>query len=109
LQDIIVPNAEASPSVAAKRSIARVVLTVAAVLSAIGLDDEAPLYASKIDYVRRDRMLTPEAPAEPIVAQSFPKRSFCLRHSAAQAASPSDHRVAASHLRTSSRLPDNPA
>ena len=77
LQDIMVPEAEDSPSVAAKHSIARVVLAVAAVLSAIGLDDEAPLNASKIDYVRRDRMLTPETPAERIAARSFPKRSFC--------------------------------
>jgi hypothetical protein len=47
LQDLVVLEAEKSPSVAPKRSIARVVLAVAAVLSAVGRDDEAPFNASK--------------------------------------------------------------
>jgi hypothetical protein len=72
-------------------------ITGAAMLSTVGFDDESRFDASKIHYIRRNRMLPSEAPAELVLSERIQKQPLRVRRVPPQTASASDHRGTASH------------
>jgi hypothetical protein len=72
-------------------------ITGAAMLSTVGLDDEPCFDTSKVIYIRRYRMLASEAPAELVLPEHIPKEPLRFRRAPTQTASASDHRGTASH------------
>jgi hypothetical protein len=72
-QYIVVPEAEDSPALSCKMSVARFVAQGVGVLSAIDFDDHTCVDAGEIDDVGRNRMLTAESPsAELVIAKAGP-------------------------------------
>jgi hypothetical protein len=66
-------------------------------LSTVGFDDEPRFHTSKVHYIRRNRMLPSEAPAELVLSERIPKQPLRVRRVPPQTASASDHRGTASH------------
>jgi len=66
-------------------------------LSTVGFDDEPRFHTSKVYYIRRNRMLPSEAPAELVLPERIPKQPLRFRRVPTQTASASDHSGTASH------------
>ena len=99
-QDVVVPEAENAPALAAQRCISAVVFTGLGMLTAIAFDDELSLQARKIDDIGRDRKLSSKSAPKLAVSQGIPEgplgvgeftpqapRSLCRPAAAAHVAS----------------------
>jgi hypothetical protein len=73
------------------------VVTGAAMLSTVGFDDETCFNASKIHYIRRNRMLPSETPPELRLPERIPKQPLRFGRVPTQTASASCHSGTASH------------
>jgi len=98
LNDLVVPEAEDAPALSAQCLVSGIVIFSAPVLSAVGFDDEVSLNTGEIHDIRRDRVLTPEAPPELFIPKPIPKHPLRSCRVPAQTTGASNYRRAASHV-----------
>ena len=96
LHNVVVPKANDPPPILAQGLVPHIVADEP-VLSAIGFDDKARLYAGKVDDIGRYWMLPSKAPPELVIPEPAPKQPLRSSRVPAQTASSPNSRMPTSH------------